>query len=123
MSMIIAPANADSLMFQYNNGIETHYHPAPEVIHDNVGYLRGDLPNGLFIVQPLQINIELEEDQSYVISDDIFLVYGNGGDLSSAIADYLLSLTEYYQIVEHNANLNQFDNKQFTFLKTYVQPK
>jgi len=34
-----------------------------------------------------------------------------------------LSLSEYYQILEQNANLNPFDKMQFEYLQTYIHPE
>lgn len=125
MSLAIAPAYANSTKFPVYGGIEQHYllvRPA-RIDPDIQAYLRGEILNGLLVIQPFQINIEREEDQSYVVSDDLFLVYGNGGNLSDAINDFVLSLVELYQILERNASSNLFDQKQFAYLQTYIQPK
>lgn len=125
MSLAIAPAYADSTKFLVYDGIKQRNQPvrpiriAPEI----QAYLHGEILNGLLVIQPFQINIEREEDQSYIVSDDLFLVYGNGGNLSDAINDYVMSLVEFYQILERNANSNLFDQKQFASLQTYIQPK
>jgi len=125
MSFVIAPGYADSMNYLYTNGIEKLYIPIrpARLVTENQAYVRGDIPHGLVIFQPFLVNIEREEDQTYVISDDLFLVYGNGENLPDALNDYILSLSEYYQILEQNANLNPFDKMQFEYLQTYIHPE
>jgi len=43
------------------------------------------------------INIEMDDDGSYIVSDDIFGVYGNGKSVSESKRDYVSSLIEYYE--------------------------
>jgi hypothetical protein len=126
MSLPFAPAVADS----------PFYSPAPKQIAQGQfrrvsiykiypfqAYLVGRIHPNLFLVQPLQINIEIDEDETYVVSDDLFLVYGSGKNQSEAVKDYVQSLVEFYQIIEKNAVSNSFDNQLLTHLQTYIQPR
>ena len=40
--------------------------------------------------------VSLEEDQGYyIVSDDMFLVYGEGETIEEAYQDYIISLIDY----------------------------
>lgn len=84
--------------------------------------LFGDISDEFVVIQPLPINIE-RDDESYVVSDDVFLVYGDGDTNLEAIKDYTNSLIEFYSLVEQGAENNPFDKKTLLQLKTYIQPK
>lgn len=85
-------------------------------------YLMGEISNELQVIQPLQINIEQDEDNSYIVSDDVFLIYGDGNNRIAAMKEYIESLIEFYQIVKKSSVNNQFDKKLFDYLYTYIQP-
>jgi hypothetical protein len=126
MSFPFAPAVANSAVFSLPpSPIEQEpYRRVPIYkIYPARAYLVGRIHPDLFIVQPLQINIEQEEDETYVISDDLFLVYGSGKDQSEAMRDYVLSLVKFYQLVEKNAFLNPFDNQLLIQLQTHIQSR
>lgn len=84
-------------------------------------FLYGNILSGWAIVQPLTLNVEKEEDGTQVVSDDIFLVYGNGDTQGEAIRDYVSSLVEYFQLVEEGARTELFDKKQLIVLQSYIQ--
>lgn len=127
MSFAISPAFADSAVF-YGPRPWGQVHPRqnifpiPKVNFVQI-YLVGEIPGNLVVLQPLQVNIEQDEDGAYVASDDLFLVYGDGDDRYSAIKDYALSLVEFYRLLEKGSATNIFDKKLFDYLQTYLQPK
>lgn len=86
-------------------------------------YLIGQISNDLVITQPFQINIERDDDGTYIVSDDLFLVYGNSDNQSDAVSDYVVSLIEFYEILKKNAITNVFDKSQFSMMEKYIQPK
>jgi len=126
MSFPYAPAVANSVVFSLPpNPIEPRSSRRVQIhkIYPVQAYLVGRIHPDLFIAQPLQINIEQEEDETYIVSDDLFLVYGSGRDQSEAMKDYVLSLVEFYQLIKKNAALNPFDNQLLTHLQTYIQSR
>ncbi len=86
-------------------------------------HLFGEIPGELIVIQPFPINIERDADGSYVVSDDLFLVYGSGDDQSDAIHDYVLSLIEFYRFAEASSTENVHDKKQLEYLQTYIHSK
>lgn len=85
-------------------------------------FLFGKVSPRWAIIQPLPLGVELEDDGSYVVGDDIFLVYGNGATQAEAIDDYVISLEELYRLTENGARTDTFDQKQLAALQSYIQP-
>lgn len=54
------------------------------------------------IREPLPVNFIRDEDGTSIISDEVFPVYGTGDTIAEAMADYVTSLVELYEIVEHD---------------------
>jgi hypothetical protein len=94
-----AVASATNFIFSAFIGatrmMQTPTHRPPETC-----FLLGPLVPGWAFKQPFQVQIEQDEEGNYVVSDDQFAVYGVGEDRPSAIKDYLVSLVEYYELVE-----------------------
>lgn len=85
--------------------------------------LSGEIAPGWRILQPLYVLVEQDRDGSYVISDDIFLVYGAGETATDARDDYVQSLIEYYHILADAAAPDDpTDQAQLRLLRQYVQP-
>jgi hypothetical protein len=83
--------------------------------------LFGEILRGWQIRQLLPIQISREEDGSFIVSDDIFFVYGEGSSQEDALHDYVASLTEYYEIVAEGARSEPFDQSQFKHLQLYIR--
>ena len=62
--------------------------------------LFGKFAAGLSILSPLKVSVEYEDDGSCLVSDDLFAVYGHGENRDKAIADYVTSLIEYFDLLE-----------------------
>src|SRR5574342_544740 len=125
MNYSVAPAFADEVMYQYQPyksvgprrerfyAVKAFQLPAIPV------FLIGKISGEFVLVQPLQVNIEQDEDDSYIVSDDVFLVYGDGQTSSDALRDYAASLIKYFQLVEKNAEANEFDKALLSQLESY----
>ena len=74
---------------------------------------------GWRLVNGLTINVEIDENREYVVSDDVFLVYGTGRTEFQAVQDYVVSLTEYYRLVEASRD-DPFDRAEFRRLQVYL---
>jgi hypothetical protein len=82
--------------------------------------LFGHIRSGWKIIRPLMLMIEQDEDDYYIVSDDEFLVYGYGKTQLLAQQDYIISLIEYYQILQKQEdNLTQ---AVFNYLQSYLSP-
>lgn len=125
MNSIFAPTFSDSTTYQYGKKETALFRNARVALSfpPVTTYLVGDISSEFVIVQPLPINIEQDDDQSFVVSDDIFLIYGDGNNRLDAINDYVNSLIEFYSLVEDGAENNQFDVKLLSHLKSYIQSK
>ena len=124
---MIAPAFADQTKYQYK---PLGFVELPRVripltqpfqFPDNQVFLLGDISDDLIVVQFLPLAIEQDEDESYIVSDDIFLVYGDGATKSDALREYQASLVKYFQIIEKSAESNKFDKALLSQLQSYIQ--
>jgi hypothetical protein len=74
------------------------------------------------ILQPLLLIVERDHDGTYLISDDLFGVYGDGMSISEALRDYVVSLGDYYEILSARAEgENSLIREQFSRLQRYVR--
>lgn len=85
-------------------------------------YLIGKASDRLVFKTFFKINIELDDDY-YIVSDDVFLVYGDGDTREAAMQDYLSSLIEFYEIVKDKSETNVFEHKVFELLQSLISVK
>ena len=84
--------------------------------------LEGEIAQGWELSQPLWITVDREEDGYFVLSDDLFLVYGEGETFSDALQDYVISLIDYYQLAAAEAKRSPLDQALFGRLRRYLRP-
>lgn len=73
---------------------------------DNAIY--GKLPQ-----RPGVLVLELEKvGDLYIVSDNVFLVYGHGETIHAALTDYATSLLEYYDILQKHSKENDTNTKE-----------
>jgi hypothetical protein len=82
--------------------------------------LYGNLTEGYSLIAPLKVRLELEDDGSCIVSDDLFAVYGQGPTSETAIADYVTSLIEYFDLMEISAKDHEPTASLFRRLGSYV---
>jgi hypothetical protein len=56
------------------------------------------------MTKPLLVTLEQDEDGYYVLSDELFLMYGEGPTEIKAKEDYLETMVDYYQIIQEKAH-------------------
>jgi len=81
--------------------------------------LFGEITAEWKIVQPLTITIE-QSDGLYIVSDEIFDVYGDGDTEYEAVEDYKISLLDYYQLAESRAHEDEQNQALFDHLRLYI---
>lgn len=84
-------------------------------------YLGGRIAPGWKIVQLLPVRVEQDDDGCYIISDDLFAVYGEGSTRVEAQRDYVVALIDYYQLLSARTN-DPLAQAQFRRLQRYLQP-
>ena len=82
--------------------------------------LAGEISEYFSLIQPLTINIEEAGDGSLIASDEVFYMYGQGATRREAVADYVSSLSEYYELLESHEDAPSV--ALFKFLQSYLQP-
>lgn len=98
--------------------------PATTPIHtQKINFLlSGRVSPRVYFKEPLEININ-NEDGYYIVSDAIFLVYGEGKTIQTAMDDYVSSLVEFYEIVKDESLNNKFEAAQLKLLDLYIDVK
>ncbi len=81
--------------------------------------LFGEIIAGWRILQPFPITIE-QSDSLYIVSDEIFDVYGDGDTEYKAVEDYKISLVDYYQLAESGAHEDKQNQALFDHLLLYL---
>ena len=125
--MSFPEAFADETRYQYKffGFVEPHREririTRPFKFPDNQVFLVGKISDDLVVIQFLPLTIEQDDNESYIVSDDMFLVYGDGGTRADALKDYEGSLAKYFQIVEKSAETNKFDKALLGQLQSYIQ--
>lgn len=90
----------------------------PQVFSAQISLFGRVAPNWK-IVQPLSVTIE-QGDDSYIASDDVFVMYGLGDDIAEAVQDYISVLTEYYEVL--SSHHDEPSASLFNRLRSYLQP-
>ncbi len=73
--------------------------------------LPDEIAPGWALKRELPVKVELDDDGTVIVSDDIFLRYGSGERFEEALRDYIADLTSYYQAVEEHATDAHPQNK------------
>jgi hypothetical protein len=61
--------------------------------------LIGEIAPGWKLIQPLPVLIQQDEDGEYLVTDEVFHVYGEGATSDAAQQDYIQSLVEYHALI------------------------
>lgn len=73
------------------------------------------------LVQPLQVRVVTDSDGMMLASDDFFLIYGVGETVAAALADYAVTLVEFYHLISASVKENPMDTPLFDRLRTYLR--
>jgi len=87
----------------------------------NFELLFGKIASNWEVTKPLLVKIEQEEDGSYLVSEDLFAVYGVGDTSYDALQDYITSLIEYYNLLSARAEKNVPTQTLFRCLQQYLR--
>jgi hypothetical protein len=71
------------------------------------------------LVRPIDLSLDRESDGSYIVSDDIFNIAGEGVTAVDAVRDYYASLIEYYQLL--SAHDDEPTKALHSSLRRYLQ--
>lgn len=73
---------------------------------------------GWRMANPLQISVDCDTDGSFIASDSIFDVYGQGASIDAAVRDYKVALVEFFEITSEAAD--QQSRQLLDHLKVYL---
>jgi len=96
----------------------------------SVSKTSGDIPDIILFSGPLDeiytikktisLNV-LFENNGFLISDDVFDMYGIGKTILEALEDYKITLVEYFEL--HESLPDSGSSKRFTLIKSYIAKK
>ena len=73
------------------------------------------------VVNKIAITIEIDEDGTIIVSDNIFFRYGTGDTLKQAMGAYVEGLTVSYEILEESISDEHPENEEYlNFMKEFV---
>lgn len=78
------------------------------------------LPATWQLTRPLWLNVEQDGNGLFVISDDVFVMFGTGNTEEEALHDYVATLIEYYELLSQKND--EPTKKLFWHLQTYLRP-
>lgn len=79
----------------------------------------GKISDRFTLLKPLQLEVE-DDGEDCIVGEERLLVYGEGKTLDTAVADYLSTLTEFYEILKASADANQASLRAFEELQSFV---
>ena len=81
-----------------------------------------EFPPGWKVVKPISVTLEIDDDGTIIISDDIFFKYGAGDTQTEALNAYIENLTVYYEVLEESISDEYPENEKYLgFIKGYIQ--
>lgn len=66
--------------------------------------LIGEITSEWQLKQPVSLRIERDEDGSFIMSEEVFNIYGHGSTPEEAKEDFIIALVEYYEILKKYAS-------------------
>lgn len=84
-------------------------------------YVVGPVASGWEIHEPIQIRTERDDNQ-YITTDSVSVVYGLGDTPELAQRDYLRSLIDYYELLAARRE-DRLVEPQFRRLRRYLRPR
>lgn len=75
------------------------------------------------ILQPLTLQIEMDEDGTIILSDDVLNTHGDGDTPEAAMAMWWESVTTYYRLLMEGAHENNANARQLEYIQQYIHHK
>lgn len=86
------------------------------------GVILESVGEGWQVREPLMLDVELDDDGTWIATDARLVVYGEGPTMETAVDDFALALTEYYEIYERRAD-DEMDRAALRALQRYLRRK
>ena len=75
------------------------------------------------ILQPIPLEFEMDEDGTVIVSDITFPCHGDGGTPEKAMGAWWKAVTEFYMVLENDADKNEANAQYLDYFRQYIQPK
>jgi hypothetical protein len=83
--------------------------------------LTGRLDATHYLRSFLHVSIVRDEQGWFIVSDPIFLQWGEGRTMEEALSDYRSTLAEYYDLVHSGAETCAADDAELQRLRQYIE--
>ena len=81
----------------------------------------GRIADGWRLRKMIIVRIELDADESYIASDNVFAVHGSGETKADAMSDYIASLIDYYELLSVRSCGDEPTAALFRHLQGYLE--
>lgn len=82
--------------------------------------IEGEIAPGWRVVRTLPLISELDDDGTYLVSEELFLQYGQGETFAEAKQDYINSLIDYYQFLSTSLENDPETHSLFRYLQEFL---
>lgn len=122
--MFLSTANNLATSFFPSIVTEKYFYPSQYISYSPIELkISGEIANGWEIIRPLLTTLEQDEDGFFVLSEDLFLMYGEGKTTIEAKEDYIEALIDYYQLIDSRAREgDSFSQTILQNLQQYLRP-
>lgn len=83
--------------------------------------IKGNIGPEWRFIRQLPVVLEFDEDGTYIVSDEIFWLYGAGDTFHEAKQDYLTNLIHYYQVLSESTTDDPQTQALLDYLKQYIR--
>jgi hypothetical protein len=82
-----------------------------------------EIADGWLLIERLPVTLEADGADCFIVSDDLFGVYGDGKTPGEAWDDYWTSLIDYYQILAAEPASDRPTRALFNKLRRYLRAR
>ena len=73
--------------------------------------------------QPITLQIEMDEDGTFIVSDSVFVQHGDGDTPKAAMSAWWESVTVLYRILLDSAHTNDANARYLDYVRQWVHHK
>ena len=83
----------------------------------------GKIDDNWRLSRSIMLLVDREDDGWYVVSDDLFRVYGDAANFRAALTEYISALIDHYEFLERELreNSNHAVRREAEFARRYLQ--
>lgn len=83
-------------------------------------FLMGEIAPSWMLIRSILVELDQDEDGSYIMSNTQFGIYGCGDTVFEAQQDFIITLIDYYQLLAERAEREPLTRIEFLRLQLYI---